>query len=64
MYDLQGGDTVQIYDGYNNPNIKSFLMEGLSPGHSYAFAIRAWNFNGAGAESALIVHKACTAPTG
>lgn len=64
MLDLQGGDNLMIYDGYNNPNLMRFHVEDLSPGHSYAFTVVAFNFNGNGPASEAVTYKACTAPSG
>jgi hypothetical protein len=64
MLDIAGGDDLMIYNGYNNPNIKGFLAERLTPGHSYSFTVRAFNFNGRGDASPAAIYKSCTAPSG
>lgn len=62
MLDLAGGENLMIYNGYNNPNIKSFLVENLTSSNAYGFSVVAWNFNGAGKVSDTSVFKSCTAP--
>jgi hypothetical protein len=51
MLDVEGGDNLMIYNGFNNPNLKEFSAENLTPGNSYGFSVLAWNFNGAGSVS-------------
>jgi hypothetical protein len=64
MLDLQGGDNVLVYDGFNNPNVKSLDQQHLTPGNSYGFSVLAFNFNGAGKVSPIAVFTACIAPSG
>ena len=42
----------------------TFVASGLDQGSQYGFQARAFNFNGAGAESTLATFKACTLPSG
>lgn len=64
MTDMLTGTKSLIYDGSRNPNTLSFVATGLDPGSQYGFQARAFNFNGAGAESTIATFKSCTLPSG
>ena len=58
--DMLTGAKSLIYDGHRNPNTLAHFAQGLEPGASYGFQVRAFNFNGAGDESDIAVFKPCT----
>lgn len=53
-----------VYDGYQNPNLKTLEVDNLTPGEQYGFSVAAYNFNGLGAFSDIIWYRACTEPSG
>jgi len=64
LTDPKEGTTALIYDGSNNPNLLSYVVNGLTTGSTYIFNVVALNFNGESPVSADASFKACTAPSG
>jgi hypothetical protein len=51
MNDGLGVDYSVIYNGVNFPNVRKYLVSGLSTGGTYTFTVEALNYNGAGEAS-------------
>ena len=52
MLDVTSQVVKMIYDGYNNPNLKTYSIGNLTTGNAYGFSVVAINFNGFGPASA------------
>lgn len=54
-----------VYDGAGYPQVRSFVLSGLTPGEHYEFKVSAINFNGEGPQSTSPLSTySCTAPVG
>lgn len=61
--DYTTGEKSEIYNGYRNANTRQYTVYDLTPGVSYGYQVKAYNFNGAGEESVAAYFKPCTAPS-
>lgn len=60
-----GGTFTTVYSNlHSSPSITSYLATGLTTAHPYRFKVIAYNYNGAGAESAIATFTPCSLPTG
>jgi len=65
MDDGLGGLYSPIFNTVNvSPTIQGYLVSGLTTGRQYRFKLEAYNFNGAGPESAVATLQACAMPSG
>lgn len=61
--DGTGVDSVQVYDGYNYPNVRKYLVTGLQTGINAGFTVQAINYNGPSEASDPAYFIICRAPS-
>lgn len=64
MLNVTSQVTIMVYDGSSNPNLLSYNIINLIPGHKYGFTVVAFNFNGKGESSEVVYFSSCTGPYG
>ena len=59
-----GGPFQVVYDGRLNPKLVEYRVNGLIPGRTYRFKVKAVDYNGQGSESDPSSFVSCVPPSG